>query len=1573
MSMKRGLFCPVMGLLCGLAPCLLDVPASSVAATPQPRPAVIAGLGDASPLPAEDAMRSILSPSHRVRGVRLVHRHALSALAARRDTVFAARLASRLRQVVLIELDSPAEIPGVLSTLRRHPHVAWAEANGVMRQAATFPDDDRFPDQWGLHNTGQEGGTADADIDAPEAWDVTMGSEDIVIAIVDSGVDLDHEELSDRITLVAGSDLVNGDNTPDDDSGHGTHVAGTSAARGQNGRGVAGVCWECRIMPIKVLDASGTGTFDKIAAGIALAAAAGARVINLSLGSHSPSESIADAIAVAADAGAVVVAAAGNEGTDQPFYPAADVGVVAVAALGRDGERASFSSYGSWVDQAAPGVEIWSTVPGDAYAIREGTSMAAPFVSGALGLLAAAHPDWNPHLLAEHLRRTSKASVARNGGTGAGLISADAALRTAVSPEASVAQTAVSDPGGDGDGRLDLTDGTVTLTVALRSDYGNLTSLRGTLTTQTAGVAISDSAGTWDDLPSGATASNAADGFALTVAGPLQAGDDISLTLELAADGEFAASFPLSLRIDGGVELPTNIFCTDTTLAANVYMVREDVAVCENTVLTLEPGTEFRFVRRNPAITFTVNGTLAAEGEENGRIRFTSAESAPAAGDWGVLHLTDTSPDAVGWEAAESIPVGMEPYGLASGDTDGDGDTDLLVATSLAQNSVTISRWEGSSWASTSAAVGLEPVAVAVGDADNDGSTDIVVANESSNDLTILRWNGIGWDREDFGDQDVPASVPQAVAIGDADNDGENEVVAALGGLDVAAVFEWTVGAGWQRTDLAVGSWARGVAIGDADNDGDNDIVVSNGLGSSVSFVAWSGSTWDPQVEIPVAVNGASGPWGVAIGDVDGDGDQDIAAASTGNGTTLPHAVSALRWTAGRWVRSDLQLEDATPMGLALADVGGSSTPEILVSIETGYGSSPSAFNVLPWGGAPQAASVGVQYSGSPGITVIDLGADGLRVAVAMLNLDVVQTFRPRQGTEGSRLAHVDFEYGGGLQLSATSPAIIDAAFRHQAAAIAGDSASHPAIDGLTVEDPSGTTVVSGGTGTVLANGLIPSGMVTAGAIQDSTLSNCSISAQFVSSSTLDSCSSITARLVGSSVTGGESIIGDLDDTTVSNCGTVSAATIVSSTITGCSGGVANTTTVVDSTIADNGAGISKASGTISGTLVLRNGGPGVSGAAAIADSTIVGNTGSGVVAGDAALPGNASAERSIIDNGDGTVGRYAVANTASTPASFLGNYWGTAATAQMVAADTDADGTNDENADIEAIYDWFDTATALGKVTYDQWLSAPPTSAPAYLMSVALDPPSPVSAQPVSFTFRFSRSMDTAVTPDIAFELSEVPEIPSAEFPLENPVWSTTAVENDTLTMSHAILTETPDGTHRIVVSGAVDSAGRTIPDDRSATFVIDTPVGIARGVALGFGAFRHGTIGRTCPGGDGDGGAAILSWQQVAENDLGGYDVLWGLGATQLASSQDAELATSATVCGLSPGVTYYFAVQTREKNGNSGPISEIVSGTVPIPPGQVPLGEGAWALAMLLALGLALPLEWRRRGRWRPPKRV
>ena len=311
-----------------------------------------------------------------------------------------------LGSTYVLKVGKGTDIATAVVALNQDPAVEYAEPD-YLAQFASVPNDPRYTEQWGLPKIAVEG-----------AWDQSMGSPNVIIAVIDSGIDLTHEDLAPNLWTnlyeipdngldddnntfvddVQGWNFVDSTNEVDDFVGHGSLVAGVAAAKANNAVGIAGVCGNCKLMPIKVSQVSGFANYSDIAAGVAYATQKGADVINISLGGYANSITLQNAINEAVADNIVVVAGAGNDNKSDAFYPAAYENVIAVAGTDQSDQKTASSNFGAWVDVSAPGVDILSTTLGG-YSSDSGTSYAAPFVSGAVGLLLSLHPDWTPALI----------------------------------------------------------------------------------------------------------------------------------------------------------------------------------------------------------------------------------------------------------------------------------------------------------------------------------------------------------------------------------------------------------------------------------------------------------------------------------------------------------------------------------------------------------------------------------------------------------------------------------------------------------------------------------------------------------------------------------------------------------------------------------------------------------------------------------------------------------------------------------------------------------------------------------------------------------------------------------------------------------------------------------------------------------------------------------------------------------------------------------------------------------------------------------------------------------------------
>jgi len=914
--------------------------------------------------------------------------------------------------------------------LSETPGVAYAEPN-YLGSLCTVPNDPYYM-------VSQESTYSAHGLET--AWSVETGSAEMVIAVIDSGIDLDHVDLAGNLCEnsaeaggspsvdddgngyvddVYGWNFVDNNGDVEDSGDHGTRVAGIIAACGNNSVGMSGVCWQADLLPIKVASATGGITVDRVAAALRYAVNRGAKVINLSLVFSGDSTTLKAACNSAA-LSAVVVAAAGNDGQNfVPMYPAGYDSVAGVAALDASGERASFSNSNNpgineWVDFAAPGVDMFSAIPADMYNREQGrgTSLAAPFVSGIAALLRAEYPQQSPGAIRNHLEQ---AASPRNSIVTHGIIDASAALSTAMEPDLRISNIIITDASpSDSDQALDPGE-----TAAVQIEFENLGAdilepKLVTLTSQNLSkITVNDSTSILPILQSGKTSRKYLEAFEVQAVTPTA---QVDVPMELDVSGIDTLSF--DLRIENEQPIPQMI-ASDLILGATAtWIVSGITSVTPSATLTVQPGTTVKF---EEDARLEIFGTLSSVGTTANPIKWMHKTPPPQSlfapsfefpvGDYpDCVALGDVSGDGIsdivtahyvsddisilvsdgagGFAPEVRIVVGDRPYGVALGDVTGDGYPDIVTANHNSSDvSVLAGDGAGGFASQVCFAVGSGPWGVALGDVTGDGLPDIVVANSNyygnGNDVSVLAGDGAGGFapqvRYDVGDE------PAGLALGDVTGDGLPDIVTANSHwVDWEDTSDISVlaadGAGGFISDVtyAVGDRPYCVALGDVTADGIPDIVTANWSGYNVSILAGDGAGgFAPEVRLAIG----TGPRWLALGDVTDDGITDIVTANTNRDEV---SILAGDGAGGFAAQLSFDVGGYQPRYVALGDVTGDGIPDIVTA-----NSGSDDVSILAGAGVrafiPETAyGVG---TGPRGVALGDVTGDGFRDIVTA-NLD---------------------------------------------------------------------------------------------------------------------------------------------------------------------------------------------------------------------------------------------------------------------------------------------------------------------------------------------------------------------------------------------------------------------------------------------------------------------------------------------------------------------------------------------------------------------------------------------------------
>ena len=742
----------------------------------------------------------------------------------------------RVERTGFVVIDTGRRRPAaVLASLARSPLVAHAEPNAEVRATVT-PSDTEWPVQSGNLRL----------VRLPQAWSVTKGSPQRTIAIVDTGVELDHPDLSAR--LAPGWDFVNSDAVPADDAGHGTAVASVAAAITDNGLGVAGAAWNARILPVKVLDEHGGGTMATVAQGITWAVDQGADVINLSLGGEEDSAVLRSAVSYAAAHDVVVVAAAGNSADTVPNYPAAIEEVIAVSAVGTNGYFAYFSSFGDWVDVAAPGMFVYGASPDWSYQSYQGTSVAAPLVAGAALLVRSQYPEMAAPDVGQRLL-TSAQDRGRTGFDryyGHGLLDAYAAVGGPQRDPAPVPRDALEPDGRPS--RATRVDDHAVATIAPEgdSDWYRFWAPQG----RRVEWVVNPNGSTWREPRI----------FDPVVDVYDPEGDKLA-TVDPATS---VATGTVVAPVDGTYRL--RVRNSRPTMSHSNYVV---TVGREGPATTLPPSAEIG--SSSAALRWVTTGDVTDDGRRD--VLTAVAGSTPG------LLVHKQRPDGSFGQAFIGDPT-ADTSQIVTADMDRDGKTDAVAVA----DTVKIYYQRHGRLQPPVVAGELDDVrGILVGQFTRDRRPDILVASYLPY-LTLYRSTPGGYEMSKWYSKPIIN-----MAAGQLGGTRAQEIVTAEAGSFVTH----TLGddGRWSRTRTAVafGDVAASgpVTVGDVTGDGRGDVLLSTGFSTwsyTMTFVRTRAGAFTPPTVVA-----ASGPSSAALVDVGGDGAPDVVGVRSGHGVWRIH------------------------------------------------------------------------------------------------------------------------------------------------------------------------------------------------------------------------------------------------------------------------------------------------------------------------------------------------------------------------------------------------------------------------------------------------------------------------------------------------------------------------------------------------------------------------------------------------------------------------------------------------------------------------------------------------------------
>lgn len=784
----------------------------------------------------------------------------------------------------------------------------------------------------------------------PEAWDRTKGSTSQVIAVVDTGVNGSHEDLYGRVLggYNALTNTLTAANASTDDDGHGTMTAGIAAANTNNGLGTAGVAWAGgRVMPVKVLDANGEGWDSDIAEGITWAADHGAKVVNLSLGGPAANPVLQQAVQYATGKGAVVVAAAGNDGDATPQYPAAYPEVIAVGATDKTGRLTDFSTTGDWVDVAAPGFDIVSPGPGQDYYVGDGTSFAAPMVSGVASLVRSLYPTLTPAQVIDRIRVTARDAGPRGIDPfyGHGVLDAAYAVGGTPSADLPAPVLGVNEPNNVPAKATPMTT-TTTGTIGMEGDvdWYRIESTEKRTITITVTPAAFDSS-----LPQNLD--------------PVLSVYDGTLRVTGEADAAPA----------GGPEKVTvNVAAGTTYVKVRNWNGAADLRPY---TVSVAAGTPTLFDPYQNTVTGSWPETVAigdVTGDGRNDVLLTTSYYFDEANDYKLFLFPQEADGSLGtpvkFSTKQVYTDGQSSVELL--DVDGDDRRDVAMTSSVG---IEVFRQT-----EAGTLVESDPIPGTVGakwiraaDMDADKDTDLLMSGAAG--VTLLTRQP----DNSFVSSAVTPEYAGELEVGDVDGNGRVDVV-AFGGTTVR-VYHQTQ-AGWTQTNHATGaSWrGEGVDVADVNGDGRADVIATASGNRPSSFVSVMTQNASGGLETPVLYPVADIPEPVESADIDGDSRTDVVTAhggwstlsvlrQQGDGTLATPATSSIPYAS----------HYNNQGGLALGDINGDNQVDAvladynhgLVVLRNAGGLTPGGEQAWVWSVSPGENASGQSRSIAPTVT----------------------------------------------------------------------------------------------------------------------------------------------------------------------------------------------------------------------------------------------------------------------------------------------------------------------------------------------------------------------------------------------------------------------------------------------------------------------------------------------------------------------------------------------------------------------------------------------------------------------------